>query len=284
MTEFGIFVVITLALVGIGSGVWRLIRGPAKQRSGSAFRVVVLSLTCAALVSVSAWRISKSRTFQCFGGIVQRVDTSAPVVALTFDDGPSSQFTEEVLAILREHDVRATFFVTGRALEENEAAAHRIVEEGHELGNHTYSHQRMVLKSYAFIQREIERTDQLIREVGYEGDIHFRSPYGKKLIALPYYLDQTGRLNIFFDVEPESYPEVAADADRIVEHALGKVRPGSIVLLHVMHESRVESRRALPGIIQGLQEQGYDFVTVSELLALSPGSAMVVMEEERTIK
>jgi chitin deacetylase len=268
MIEIGIMVVVTLAFFGGGLAVWRFARGPVKQRSDLAPRILVLSLVSILLVPTSTWKFTKSRTLQCFGNIVPRVDTSAPVVALTFDDGPS-QFTEEILAILRERDVRATFFVTGQAVEEHTAAARSIVEEGHELGNHSYSHQYMMLKSYSFIQQEIESTDRLIREAGYEGDIHFRSPYGKKLIVLPYYLDQTGRLNIFFDVEPESYPEIAADADRIVEHVLEKTRPGSIVLLHVMPESRVESRKALPGVIQGLQERGYSFVTVSELLALN---------------
>jgi peptidoglycan/xylan/chitin deacetylase (PgdA/CDA1 family) len=269
MMEVGILVVITLAFTGGELGVWRLARGPAKRRLDLVLRVVILSLMSMLLVTASAWKLSKSRTFQCFGGMVPRVETSVPVVALTFDDGPSAQYTEEILAVLRKYDVKATFFVVGQALEENMTAAQRIVEEGHELGNHSYSHQRMVLKSYSFIQEEIEKTDQLIRETGYEGDIHFRSPYGKRLIVLPYYLSQTGRLNIFFDVEPESYPEVAADADKIIAHVLEGARPGSIVLLHVMPESRVESRKALPGIIQGLQAQGYDFVTVSELLVLA---------------
>jgi len=269
MIEIGILVVVMLAFIGGGLAVWRFARGPSKQRRGLAPRIAVLSLMSIVLVPTSAWQLSKSRAFQFFGNIVTRVDTSAPVVALTFDDGPS-QFTEEILAILREHDVKATFFVTGQALEEHKAAAQSIVKEGHELGNHTYSHHRMILKPYSFIQQEIENTDQLIREAGYEGDIHFRSPYGKRFVVLPYYLDQTDRLNISFDVEPESYPEIAADADRIVKHILEKARPGSIVLLHVIPESRVESRKALPGVIQGLQEKGYSFVTVSELLAFDP--------------
>jgi chitin deacetylase len=222
------------------------------------------------LIATCVWRLINSRTFQFFGGIVPRVETSAPVVALTFDDGPSPGFTSEVLSILREQDVKATFFVTGQAVEENMAAAQGIVAEGHELGNHSYSHRRMILKPYAFIQQEIERTDQLIRETGYSGDIQFRPPYGKKFILLPYYLSRTERLSIFMDVAPDSYPEVAADADKIVEYVLSKARPGSIILLHVMTESRGESRQAIPGIIQGLQDQGYRFVTMSELLAIPP--------------
>jgi peptidoglycan/xylan/chitin deacetylase (PgdA/CDA1 family) len=87
------------------------------------------------------------RTFQLLGGMVPRINTSLPVVALTFDDGPSRQFTEEVLSILREQDIRAIFFVTGQAVEDNMEAAQRIAEQGHELGNRSYSHQRMVLRS-----------------------------------------------------------------------------------------------------------------------------------------
>jgi peptidoglycan/xylan/chitin deacetylase (PgdA/CDA1 family) len=268
MIEAAILIVIIAAFVSGGLAVWRFTRGPAKRRLGLILRPATLSLMGALLVSVSAWRLSNSRAFQLFGGMLRRVNTSAPVVALTFDDGPSSRFTEEVLSVLREQEVNATFFVTGQALEENMAAGRRIVAERHELGNHSYSHQRMILKPYAFVEREIERTDQLIRAAGYAGDVHFRSPYGKKLILLPCYLSRTGRLNILMDVEPESYSDIAADADRIVEHVLTRARPGSIVLLHVMAEGRTESRKALPGIIRGLREEGYRFVTVSELLAL----------------
>jgi chitin deacetylase len=268
MVEIGLLIGITLIFIGSGLILWRLVRGAPRRRSVFVLRVVTLSVIGIVVVPASAWKLSKSRTFQCFGGIVTRVDTSAPVVALTFDDGPSAQYTEEVLAVLREHGVTATFYVTGRAIEENVAAARSIVVEGHELGNHSYSHQRMVFRSYSFTQQEIERTDRLIREAGYEGDVHFRCPYGKKLVVLPYYLNQTGRLHIFYDVEPESYPEIAADADRITAHVLERARPGSIILLHVMPEGRTESRRALPGVIRGLQDRGYEFVTVSELLAL----------------
>jgi peptidoglycan/xylan/chitin deacetylase (PgdA/CDA1 family) len=215
----------------------------------------------------AGWCASNSRTFQLFGGIVSRVDTSRPVVALTFDDGPSPQFTEEVLSLLEEQGIQATFFVTGQSIESNMAAAQRIVEAGHELGNHSYSHQRMILKSYGFVREEIERTDRLIRQAGYEGDIHFRCPYTKKLILLPYYLSRTGRLNISFDVEPESYGTAGADAQRMVDHVLARTRPGSIILLHVMADGGAESRKAIPDMVRGLRARGYRFVTVSELLS-----------------
>lgn len=146
----------------------------------------------------------------------------------------------------------------------------KLVAAGHELGNHSYSHRQMLLKPYSFIEQEIERTDQLIRVCGYKGDVHFRSPYGKKLVVLPYYLAKTGRKNISWDVAPESRPDIAADADKIVEHVLKETRPGSIILLHAMSEGRAETRKAIPVVIQGLRERGYRFVTVSELLPADP--------------
>jgi chitin deacetylase len=266
MVEAGILLVIALVLVAVELVVWRPVRGPAHMRLDTVRRVVILSLATMPLVGVSAWTISKSRDFQIFGEMVSRVETSVPVVALTFDDGPAPVFTEEILEVLRAEGVRATFFVTGAALKENMAEAQGIVAEGHELGNHSYSHKRMVGRSYAFVREEIERTDQLIRAAGYEGEIRFRPPYGKRLIVLPYYLSVTDRTTIFMDVEPESYKEIAVDRESIVQHVLEKTRPGSIILLHVMNESRGESMGAVPGIIRGLRSRGYSFVTVSELL------------------
>jgi peptidoglycan/xylan/chitin deacetylase (PgdA/CDA1 family) len=87
-------------------------------------------------------------------------------------------------------------------------------------------------------------------------------------VVLPYYLWQTGRRNIFWDVAPEGWSGVPDEAASIVEQVLDETRPGSIVLLHVMAKDRTASRKALPDIIEGLQERGYRFVTVSELLAL----------------
>jgi peptidoglycan-N-acetylglucosamine deacetylase len=127
----------------------------------------------------------------------------------------------------------------------------------------------MVLVSPSFVKNEIKSTDKLIRAAGYEGEIFFRPPYGKKLFALPYYLYETGRKTITWDVEPESYPEIAADADKITEHVLAKTQPGSIILLHVMYPNRRESMKAVKKIIDGLKTQGYSFKTVSELLTFT---------------
>ncbi|WP_025026426.1 polysaccharide deacetylase family protein [Caldalkalibacillus mannanilyticus] len=229
--------------------------------------VILISLMLVFLMGSGyvLFEVSKSRSFQFFGGLIGKVETTEKVVALTFDDGPGP-YTEEILHILQEANTKATFFLTGLEIEQNREAAEAIVQAGHEIGNHSYSHQRMVLKSPAFIKEEIEKTDELIREVGYEGEIHFRPPYGKRLLLLPYYLKQTERKTILWNIEPETYPEIAVDSGKIVDHVVENIEPGSIILLHVMYESRKPSLDSVREIIRKLEEPGYTFVTVSELL------------------
>lgn len=225
---------------------------------------IILPL-CLLVAAVAAYIIMNSRTFQFFGGIVHQVDTAEKVVALTFDDGPTEK-TEEVLALLDAAGIKATFFVNGNMIEENMDLARKIATAGHELGNHSYSHQRLIFKSFSTITFEVERTDDLIREAGYSGTIHFRPPNGKKLLFLPYYLWRTDRKTFMWTMEPESFPEIAASADEIAAYVAENVEPGSIILLHVMYDSRQPSVDAIPGIVAELKNQGYSFKTVSELL------------------
>jgi peptidoglycan-N-acetylglucosamine deacetylase len=218
------------------------------------------------LLAYGLFQVSRSRSFQLFGDIVARVDTPEKVVALTFDDGPTPQFTEEILELLEDEGTSATFFLTGREITQNPEQAQRIVRSGHEVGNHSWSHQRMVLKSPAFVEEEITRTDQAIAAAGYTSATVFRPPYGKKLFTLPWYLGRTGRTSVTWDVEPESFPDIAASPEKIAAHVLEKVRPGSIILLHVMYDKERKSQRAARLVIDGLRSRGYRFITVSELL------------------
>lgn len=212
----------------------------------------------------SGYRLSNSRSFQLAGTLVDRVETSEKVVALTLDDGPTAE-TPEILRILAAARVPATFYLTGRELTEAPEQAVSIAAAGHEIGNHSYSHRRMVLMSPATVADEVEHTDTAIRATGYQGPITFRPPYGKKLWALPHYLATHGRTTVTWDVEPDS--ATTADADTIVSQTVDAVRPGSIILLHVMYPSRAASRAAIPRIVDELRSDGYRFVTVSDLLS-----------------
>lgn len=209
--------------------------------------------------------ISKSRTFQFFGEIYPRVETEQKVIALTFDDGPTPSRTAEILNILREENVKATFYLIGNDIEKNPGEVEKMIAEGHEIGNHTYNHERMFLVSPSFVKSEIERTDELIKKAGYQGEITFRPPFGKKLFVLPWYLSENKRKSVTWDVEPETYFEKSED---IIKNTLENTKNGSIILLHIMYSSRGESMKSVQPIIKGLKEKGFEFKTVSELIAM----------------
>jgi peptidoglycan/xylan/chitin deacetylase (PgdA/CDA1 family) len=194
------------------------------------------------------------------------VDTEQKLVALTFDDGPTPHYTADILRLLELYQVKATFFVTGAEIQRYMTQAKQIVGAGHQLGNHSWSHQRMVFMSLEDINREIEGTDQQIRAAGFDGEILFRPPYGKKLLLLPWYLAQNNRTSIMWDIAPETFDGSPDDPQTMAEEVLAQVQPGSIVLLHLMYKSGDASRAALPIIIKGLKDKGYRMVTVSELL------------------
>lgn len=229
------------------------------------FAVAVCFLTACIL-----FQISKSRTFQLFGTLIPRVETDKKVVALTLDDAPT-EYTESVLKTLKQKDVPATFFVIGSLLEKHPELGKKIVSEGHQIGNHSYSHKRFLLKSQSYIDKEIQTTNTLIRQTGYESEIFFRPPNGKKLIGLPWYLSQHNIRTIMWDVEPDTYVpsnlQGTARTDYIVHFAIEHTTPGSIILLHPFCQSCDSDREAIGDIIDGLKAEGYTFVTVSQLLS-----------------
>ncbi|MEX2177848.1 MAG: polysaccharide deacetylase family protein [Gemmatimonadaceae bacterium] len=217
-------------------------------------------------VAVGLRALAKSPVYQLFGGIVPRVQTTDSIVALTFDDGPTVAVRDTLLATLALRGVHATFFVVGSALAGAPELGNALHEAGHELGNHTYTHRRMVPVRQGTIAFEIERTDSLIRAAGHDGAIHFRPPYGYKLLGLPWYLARRDRLTITWDVEPDSYPDVAATAGGIVRHVMERVRPGSIILLHPWYASRATSLGAVGPLIDSLHARGYRVGTVAALM------------------
>ena len=271
MIDWLAIILLVLLVTSIVSLAWRRLRGPAHGTRSRVLRVGVSLVIALVITGIATWKFIDARTVQTFGEIVPRVEVTDSLVALTFDDGPLPGKTGSILAALDSADVRATFFLIGEAIERNPAEARAIVSAGHEIGNHSFSHPRMVALSLSEIRNEIARTDEQIRALDYDRPIHFRSPYGKKFVALPWVLSRTGRKNIFWDVEPESYPAIAGDSARIVEHVLENTRPGSIILMHVMTRHYEPSLRAVPQILADLKARGYRFVTVSELLAKESG-------------
>ncbi|WP_227982575.1 polysaccharide deacetylase family protein [Nocardia spumae] len=223
--------------------------------------VGAIVLTVLVAVSGGAYVLMNSRTYQLGGRLVHRVATERALVALTIDDGPTDR-TPAILETLAAHHIPATFYLVGRDL-----AAHRdygaaIAAAGHEIGNHSYTHRRLVFVTPATVRAEIERTDAEIARTGYRGPVTVRPPYGKKLLALPRYLSQHDRTTVMWDVESDSTG--GAGTDTIVAETVTRTRPGSIILLHAMYQPNALD--AIGRIATELRSRGYDFVTVSQLV------------------
>lgn len=212
-------------------------------------------------------RIVRDPHVQLFGEYHYRVPTDRLAVALTYDDGPLEPFSSALLDRLGELGVPATFFCIGRQLERFPETARRALAEGHELGNHSYSHVRLVRRPLTFVRTEIERTNGLLRGLGVRGEIFFRAPYGYKLFAVPYVLRRLGMRHILFDFFSDPTDWTGAP-DAVVGSMLDRVRPGSILLLHDGNPNAarhvVENTER---IVAALRARGYAFATVGTLLA-----------------
>ncbi|MCM3409347.1 polysaccharide deacetylase family protein [Metabacillus litoralis] len=216
-----------------------------------------------ALILTGTYKLMNLRNYQVFGNLIDSVQTKEKVVALTFDDGPTDKI-EKILPLLEEYNAKATFFLIGSELEKNMDLGQKIVKAGHDIGNHTYSHERMIFKKMSFIKDEITKTNELIRQTGYRGEIDFRPPNGKKLIALPYYLDKENIETIMWDLEPDTYNSSRSEK---ISYVKNNIKPGSILLLHPMYDE--DELQTLEGILKSLSEEGYSFTTVNELQSIN---------------
>ncbi|MGP4040357.1 polysaccharide deacetylase family protein [Gracilibacillus sp. D59] len=226
------------------------------------FAIIVI---CLASILFGGYKLMNSRTFQLFGNLTAKVETNENVVALTFDDGPTKN-VNEIITLLEKYNAKATFFLIGEYIKEYPEEAEAIVQAGHQVANHTYSHHRMIFKSPTFIKNEVEKTNQLIREIGYKGQIDFRPPNGKKIVGLPWYLHKNDIETIMWNLEPDSFYEEPADK---VNYVVDNMEPGSIILMHPMYDDTGEELKAVEGILEALSERDYQFITVNDLQDLS---------------
>ncbi|MFC7330629.1 polysaccharide deacetylase family protein [Marinactinospora rubrisoli] len=199
------------------------------------------------------------------------VDCSKPeskCLALTFDDGPGAR-TAELLDVLRENDVRATFFLTGGPIREYGPMVRREYAEGHELANHTVHHPDLAAASAQQIASELGAVNALIRrETGFR-PVLMRPPYGSTSEGVRTVSGEHGLAEILWSVDTNDWKDRKAQivADRAVKHA----EPGAIILMHDIHSTTID---AVPDIIRRLREKGYTLVTVSQLLgATEPGQS-----------
>ncbi len=203
------------------------------------------------------------------GKRISRVNVPGPYVAVTFDDGPHATLTPQVLDIFNRHGARATFFVLGRNANRHRSILARAVAEGHEIGAHSWTHLNMRASGTAKIKDEFDRTNAVIAEATGSAPKVMRPPYGsvnKPLINMVY--NRYGTPAIMWDVDTNDWRKPGVQT--VINRAVNKAKPGSIILLHDIHPSTVA---AVEGIVTGLQARGFKLVTVSELIAMGRRAA-----------
>ena len=187
-------------------------------------------------------------------------DEVKPVVALTFDDGPNASSTPILLDGLRERKVRATFFLIGENVEkdENEKIVKRMYEEGHLIGNHTYTHCNLSKLETGEAKKELEQTDTVIEKITGKQPVFARAPYWE----LPVDSEQDlNRIYIGWTVDPLDW--MTEDTGAVVKTVVEEINPGDVILLHDCYPSSVQAAIRIVDLLQG---KGYEFVTVDHLI------------------
>ena len=205
------------------------------------------------------------RNSRVFGPVLGELPSDGKRVSLTFDDGPNPDATPRVLDALAKHGVKATFFVLGAHAERWPDLVHRVLEEGHQIGNHGYFHRKLHLKSPGYVKRDIILGKRAIERAGAPAPKFFRAPHGFRSPWVTAIARSLGERTIGWSlgVWDSDRPGVQPIVDRTIEGT----RPGSIVLLHDgdgynANGDRTQTAAALPAIISGLRDRGFDFVTL----------------------
>lgn len=179
-------------------------------------------------------------------------------IALTFDDGPHPRYTKKLLEGLRKRDVRVTFFVLGQNAERYPELIQEMAEDGHLIGNHTYSHMQLTNSNKGRFEEELQKADAVIYELTGNHTEFVRPPFGAWDRSFE---ESLNMIPVLWTIDPCDW--CCSDSGRVISRVLNKADENGIILLHDVYGSSVQ---AALSIIDALTEQGYEFVTVDEII------------------
>lgn len=236
------------------------------------FQLPILLCCFASAIGLSVFAPAQSKGREYFeqrGEVVWEVPTDRKVIALTFDDGPHPAYTPQVLALLKQYKAKATFFVIGGRVKMNPGLVRQTLAEGHEIGNHTYTHPYFNRNRQPdFMRSELERThDAIVQATGVAPKL-FRPPGGYYNETIVDVAKRSGYLVVMWSWDQDTKDWRSPGVERIVRKVLDHDHNGDIVLFHDFNDGRMQTVEALRRILPELQQRGYTFVTVSELLSL----------------
>ncbi|WP_431038600.1 polysaccharide deacetylase family protein [Streptomyces sp. P6-2-1] len=192
------------------------------------------------------------------GAPFSRLSHAGHALALTFDDGPDPRWTPEVLAVLAEHGVRATFFVCGREAAKHPALLRRITDAGHLIGNHTWDHRRLTGLGHAAVEEQIARTSETVRRATGRDPAWFRAPYGEWDRAVYRLGARHGMEPLAWSVDTEDWSRPGTAT--LTRRVLAGARPGAVVLCHDGGGDRAQTVAALRHLLPRLRTAGWDLV------------------------
>lgn len=182
-------------------------------------------------------------------------------IALTFDDGPAEGSTEKILDTLQQYDADATFFMLGEKVQENPGLAKRVVDEGHEVANHSITHPDLANLDQNQVRNEMQDSQDQIEEATGTRPNLFRPPYGSRSASVDTVANETDQQLVFWDIDTMDWKN--KDPQKMEQIIEKQVHPGSVILMHDIHQTSAD---AVPEILATLQGQGYEFVKVSDVL------------------
>ncbi|MED1791973.1 polysaccharide deacetylase family protein [Brevibacillus nitrificans] len=206
--------------------------------------------------------------YETRGEIVWEVPTNTKVMALTFDDGPDPEYTLQIAELLKQYNAKGTFFVVGSRAQAFPEVVRQLASEQHELANHTYSHPDVRRISSERLQTEMEKTQEAIfQSTGIRPQL-FRPPGGYYSDAVVNIAKKAGFLVVMWSWHQDTRDWSDPGVQKIVNKVLNNARNGDIVLFHDYGGDRKQTVQALRKILPELHKQGYQFVTVSEMMRL----------------
>lgn len=191
-------------------------------------------------------------------------DVDGAYIAMTFDDGPSPETTPRLLKMLRDRNIKATFFVLGNMAAKHPELLKMIADEGHEIGSHSWSHPQLTRISQAALDKELGNTTEVILQATGKRPIYLRPPYGTMKPALRTLIEEKYGLTIVnWSVDPNDWKNRNSQA--VYDAIMAQVKPGAIVLSHDIYATTVD---AMPRVLDDLATKGYKFATLSQMVAM----------------
>jgi peptidoglycan/xylan/chitin deacetylase (PgdA/CDA1 family) len=222
----------------------------------------------AATAASAAGYQSMAPTGQWFGRTFTGLSRPSKQLALTYDDGPNDPHTLRLLEVLARHNVRATFFLIGRFVQQRPDIARELVKAGHVVGNHTFTHPWLILKSPSCVRRELESCERALADAIGEPSRLFRPPFGGRRPAVLRITKQMGLEPIMWNVT--GYDWNAPSVEHIERKVISRVRGGDVILLHdgghrAFGTDRSYTVAATDRLISRHKSEGYEFVTIPEM-------------------